>query len=78
MEQYLFQQSDNWTMFYRNVASMPFDSSSRFICSVTNRGGNAPSNFLMTQLTSSIFAVVRGAETGAVRGYGDVIYRSQP
>lgn len=78
VEQYLFQQGDNWALFYRNVASMPLDSSSRFIRSVTNRGFNSPSNFLMTQLTSSIFEVVRGVETGAVRGYGDVIYLSQP
>lgn len=78
VEQYLFQQADNWAVFYRNVAAMPLDSSSRFVRSVTNRGFGPPSNFLMTQLTSSIFDIVRGVESGAVRGYGDVIFLSQP
>src|SRR5206468_5385650 len=34
VEQYLFQQNDDWSKFYRNVEALPVDSSSRFIRSV--------------------------------------------
>ena len=37
VEQYLFGQDDNWMRYYANVGTMPLDSSSRFIRSVTNR-----------------------------------------
>lgn len=50
--EYLFQQDDNWRRFYLNVGTMPLEGGSRFIRSVTNRGFNGPSNFLMTQLSS--------------------------
>lgn len=77
VEQYLF--GDNlWAPFYNNVGSMPLDSSSRFIRSSTNRGFGSPSGFLMTQLTSSILDVVRGAQAGTVRDYRDVLMLSTP
>lgn len=78
VEQYLFQSPDNWSRFYQNVGTMPLDSTSAFIRSVTNRGMNFNSNFLMTQLTSSILEVVRGSEAGTVRQYYDVIGISRP
>ncbi|MBL0169632.1 MAG: hypothetical protein IPP90_02730 [Gemmatimonadaceae bacterium] len=84
VEQYLFQSYDNWSRFYANVGTMPLDSTSRFIRSVTNRGGfgggfrGAGGTFLMQQLTSSIEDVVRGAQAGTVRGYGDVLSMSRP
>jgi hypothetical protein len=77
VEQYLF--GDNlWQLFYNNVGAMPVDSSSRFIRSSTNRGFGSPSGFMMTQLTSSILDVVRGAQAGTVRDYGDVLRLSTP
>jgi len=77
VEQYLF--GDNlWSQFYGNVGAMPVDSSGRFIRSATNRPYGGASGFLMTQLTSSILEVVRGAQTGTVRDYRDVISLSRP
>ena len=38
VEQYLFQQDDDWRKFFANVATLPTAPSSTFIRSVTNRG----------------------------------------
>jgi hypothetical protein len=35
VEQYLFQQGDDWRRYYSNVAALPLDSSSTFIRSST-------------------------------------------
>lgn len=78
VEQYLFQQGDEWSRFYANVAGMPLDTAASFIRSVTNnRFGGQASGFLMGQLTSPIVTLVRDAANGTVRGYGDVIGRSK-
>lgn len=78
VEQYLFQQGDDWNRFYANVETMPLDTNSSFIRSVTNRrGGAPPMQFMMGQLTSSILEIVLDARNGGVRGYGDVIGRSR-
>ncbi|MCC6244621.1 MAG: hypothetical protein IT353_17385, partial [Gemmatimonadaceae bacterium] len=79
VEQYLFS-SDAWSRFYANVGTMPLDSSSRFIRSATGRGFGSPGQggFLMTQMTSSIQAVVFGARAGTLLYYGDVLRLSQP
>jgi hypothetical protein len=34
VEQYLFQQNDDWAKYYRNVATLPVDSTSTFIRSI--------------------------------------------
>ena len=86
VEQYLFQSADNWSRFYANVGTMPLDSTSRFIRSATNGGrfggggfgGGSGGGMLMQQLTSSITDVVRGAETGTIREYRDVLGVSRP
>src|SRR5207244_2301897 len=39
VEQYLFQQDDDWGRFYRNVLTLPVDPTSTFIRSVFNNGG---------------------------------------
>jgi hypothetical protein len=78
VEQYLFQQGDEWSRFYANVASMPVDTSARFIRSVTGGFGMARSQFMMTQLTSPIGPILRAAAEGTLGGYGDVIQRSEP
>src|SRR5205085_11873929 len=36
VEQYLFQQDDDWSKFYRNVDVLPVDSTGTFIRSVFN------------------------------------------
>ena len=36
VEQYLFQQNDEWSRFYQNVATLPLDPNARFIRSVFN------------------------------------------
>ena len=77
VEQYLFQYGSS-SRFYENVGTMPMDSTSRFIRSATSRMYGGGSGFLMTQLTSSIFDVVRGAQAGTVQGYYDVLSLSRP
>ena len=80
VEQYLFSDMI-WDRFYANVATMPLDSMSRFVRSVTSRqfgGGGAAGGFLMSQLTSPIYDVVRAAQSGAIRSYFDVINLSRP
>ena len=85
VEQYLFQQGDDWNRFYANVETLPLDSASTFIRSVTNRGfggfgagvGGTQNNTLMAQLTSPMLSLVLDAKTGLVRSYGDVIGRSR-
>jgi hypothetical protein len=78
VEQYLFQ-TDDWVRFYRNVATLPLDSTSTFIRSVTNRMRftQPPSSLLMSQLTSPITSLVRDVTNGQVQSYGDVIARSR-
>ncbi len=66
VEQYLFQQGDDWSRFYGNVAALPLDTASRFIRSVTiNRFGALPAPFLMGQLTSPIVEIVGGGQPPA-------------
>ncbi len=78
VEQYLFQQGDEWSRFYANVAGMPLDTSASFIRSVTNnRFGGQTTGFLMGQLTSPIVSLVRDAASGAIFGYSDIIGRSK-
>src|SRR6185369_14595517 len=36
VEQYLFQQNDDWSKFYQNVETLPLDATSTFIRSVFN------------------------------------------
>lgn len=78
VEQYLFQQGDDWSRFYANVGNMPLADSARFIRSVTGGYGVPRTGFLMTQLTSDIAPIVRDAANGILGGYGDVIRRSVP
>ncbi len=77
VEQYLFRD-DAWEYFYRNVGTMPLDSSSRFIRSATNSPYGGGSYFLMTQLTSSIVDVILGVQSGSVRDYRQVLGLSRP
>ncbi len=81
VEQYLFQQSDDWSRFYHNVETLPLDASSTFIRSVFN--GLAvtyqPSGYGLrsASVLSSIPGLLKAFSAGDVRSYDDVIYMSK-
>jgi hypothetical protein len=74
VEQYLFQDDQNWKRFYENAGALPLDSSSTFIRYVLNGYGfrRQPRS-----LTSSIDDTVRAYRSGRIRGYYDVINLSR-
>jgi hypothetical protein len=81
VEQYLFQDPDNWKKFYSNVEALPADSTSTFIRSVFNGMGNvyASPGFGYARslnLVSSMPDVVRAYKEGKVTSYADVIRMS--
>ncbi len=85
VEQYLFQQGDDWRRFYDNVGSLPLDSSSTFIRSVFDgavyyRG--ATSSFgggymRARQMLASMLVQVNAFKSGKLVSYGDVIETSR-
>jgi hypothetical protein len=84
VEQYLFQQGDDWSRFFRNVAMMPVDSSSTFIrsshMSYDNASGRplrvvAGANFI--SLLSSMKDLVTAFNSGRVQTYDQVIQMSK-
>ncbi len=81
VEQYLFQQNDDWSKFYRNVQALPVDSSSQFIRSVFNGLGVSyqPNGYGLrsASLLSSIPELLKAFGAGEVRTYYDVINMSK-
>jgi hypothetical protein len=79
VEQYLFQQGDDWSRFYENVAALPFDTTSRFIRSLSNRGWvtSQNPNSRSAQLVASIAELVAAFRAGQIQSYYDVIQRSR-
>jgi hypothetical protein len=81
VEQYLFQQDDDWSKFYQNVETLPVDSTSTFIRSVFN--GMALSyqpggyGLRSASLLSSIPDVLNAFSAGEVRSYSDIINLSK-
>jgi hypothetical protein len=79
VEQYLFQQDDEWRRFYASVGTLPLDSTSTFIRSVFNgmryygRGGS----FRGTQLLASMMDQVKAYNEGRLVSYEDVIRTSR-
>ena len=75
VEQYLFQQGDDWQRFYGNVATLPLDSSSTFIRSLSNGNGFRPGspNSRSVQLLSSMLETVKAVQDGRVQTYYDMI-----
>jgi hypothetical protein len=80
VEQYLFQQSDDWSKFYHNVETLPVDGSGAFIRSVFNsltvtypQSGTLRS----ASLLSSIPDLLKAFTAGEVRTYYDVINMSK-
>jgi hypothetical protein len=81
VEQYLFQDNDTWPRFYSNVATLPMDSTSTFIRSVTNRwsrGSGAMMGPLMSQLIGPMQTTVDAFRTGRLQWYGDVLAIVRP
>jgi hypothetical protein len=78
VEQYLFQQGDDWSKFYTNVSMLPVDSTSSFIRSLSNRGWVTSQNpsSRSAQLVASIPELVTAFKAGQITQYLDVIQRS--
>jgi hypothetical protein len=75
VEQYLFQDEDHWREFYRNVATLPLDSNSTFIRSVSNRMAARAQNpnSRMAQLTLPIEELLDAVKAKRVGTYRDVV-----
>jgi hypothetical protein len=82
VEQYLFQQGDDWKHFLTNVSTFPLDSSSMFIRSSHFAFGNSQpqggfNRGRFIQLLSPIAEVVKAFNAGQVTSYEDVIRMSK-
>jgi hypothetical protein len=81
VEQYLFQQADNWRSYYENVATLPLDSSSTFIRSIGgNAGFRAPAGAPFGRLPSvlcSIQDLLTAYRDNRIMSYYDVIQMSR-
>lgn len=78
VEQYLFQ--DNiWREYYKNVATLPLDNTSRFIRSQFNMGGygGAGGAIRSAQLTCSIQELLAAFSAGRINSYYDVLSMSK-
>ncbi len=81
VEQYLFQDPENWKKFYNNVATLPLDSSSTFIRSYFSGNGmgyfNGGFSFMRSQmLLFSMAETVKAFNGGRITSYSDVIRMS--
>ncbi len=81
VEQYLFQDRDNWKKFYANAGALPLDKSSTFIRSVFNQMGigyvNGGYSFMRSQnLLCSMMDTVKAYNAGEISSYADVIKMS--
>ncbi len=79
VEQYLFEQADDWQRFYTNLATLPLDSSSTLIRSshfapAGARLRRVPSNYVM--LRSSIADLVKAFKEGRIQNYYNAIQMS--
>lgn len=80
VEQYLFQQDDDWVKFYHNVKLLPIDSSGVFIRSVFNGVAlnyQAGAFMRSASLLSSIPGLLEAFDGGEVKNYYDVIQLSK-
>ena len=80
VEQYLFQQNDDWSKFYRNVQLLPVNATSTFIRSVFNGiTVNYQANGFMrsASVLSSIPGLIEAFDSGELKTYYDVIQMSK-
>jgi hypothetical protein len=84
VEQYLFQQNDDWSKFYANVATLPVDPAALFIRSVFNGMAVQYQGFGLrsASVLGSIPDLLKAFDAGQIRrgpaGYYDVIQMSVP
>ncbi|HEY4218605.1 MAG TPA: hypothetical protein VGM67_15800 [Gemmatimonadaceae bacterium] len=80
VEQYLFQQNDDWSKFYTNASTLPIDSTSTFIRSVFGGmgyyGGGGGGFMRGQQLLASMMTQLKLFADGHLTSYGAVIQSS--
>jgi hypothetical protein len=76
VEQYLFQQGDNWRKYYLNLAALPLAPSSTFIRSVNRIPPPCPKCVVVT-LLCPVANLMRAFTAGAIASYSDVIQMSK-
>ena len=74
VEQYLFQDEDNWKRFYENVSNLPLNPNSTFIRYVLNGRGFPRRS---RSLVSPMLDVLSAFENGRIQSYYDVIEMSR-
>jgi len=80
VEQYLFQQEDDWKKFYTNVGTLPLDSTSTFIRSVFNGMGYSRSGggyMRSDQMLASMMQQLSMFNAGQLTMYFQVIQSSR-
>ena len=81
VEQYLFQQDDDWSKFYKNVQTLPLDPSAQFIRSVFNglaaTSQSSGYGLRSASLLSSIPDLLKAFGAGDIQSYYDVINMSK-
>lgn len=83
VEQYLFQQGDDWRKFFGNVGTLPLDGASTFIRSVFNgmgynRGPTFGGPYMRNQqLLAAMLDQVKMFNEGKITWYDDVIRTSR-
>ena len=75
VEQYLFQQGDDWRKWFENVATLPLDSTSTFIRS--GRGGTSSGVIGLASMIASMQEQVKMYLDGKIFTYFDVINSSR-
>ena len=84
VEQYLFQSDGAWSRYYKNVETLPLDSTSTFIRSIggfrgyySPNGASARYGGRLASVTSSVRALLKAFDAGSIMSYGDVIAMSR-
>ncbi len=82
VEQYLFNQSDDWRKFFANVETLPLDPSSTFIRSSFNGWGPRTAQMFASamrsqQLLASISDQLRLFNEGKILSYADILTTSR-
>jgi len=73
VEQYLFQDISNWRLYYENVATLPTDSTTVFIRSLSQGGFRQQSpNSRQNELLCSVAEHLKAFTEGKMQRYGDV------
>jgi hypothetical protein len=77
VEQYLFQQNDDWARFYTNAATLPIDLTSTFIRSTADRRGTFTGRgqvrWALKMLTAPIDDQIQAFNAGEIHSYYDVL-----